>query len=145
MKMPDTLTLQQFIPLRPYVQYILSRLQKDEVFTICPHSDLGPMNPRDLPREMYAEDGNVFSELAQRKRGRPAKKEKGKQARLALDDLDELVSKTDSGPSKEIDVALAGYQCAKLTLLERGLSLESLKEISQAMLDRLKEVHETVH
>ena len=141
MKMTDTLTSQPFIPLRPYVQCILSCLEKDQVFVTLPQSDLGPMNPRNLPREIYAEDGIVFSDLVQRKRGRPAKKEKGKKARLALDALDDLVSKIDRSP-EDVDTAFAGYQSAKLTLLERGVSL---KEISQAVLDRLKEAHETVH
>ena len=114
------------------------------MFVTLPQSDLGPMNPRNLPREIYAEDGIVFSGLVQRKRGRPAKKEKGKKARLALDVLDDLVSKIDRSP-ENVDTAFEGYQSAKLTLLERGVSLDSLKEISQVVLDRLKEAHETVH
>jgi hypothetical protein len=136
MKMTDTLTLQQFIALRPYVQYILACLQKDEVFVILPKSNLGPMNPRDLPREIYAEDGIVFSDFLQGKKGRPSRKEKGKKARFALDDLDELVSKIERS-SEDVDNTLAEYQCAKLTLSERGLALESLKDTSRAVLDRL--------
>lgn len=138
MKMTDSLASQQIIALRPYVQYVLSCLQKDQVFVILPQSDLGPMNPRDLPREIYAEDGIVFSDPFQRKKGRPARKEKGKKARLALDDLDGLLSKID-GSAEDVDTAMAGYQSAKLTLSEQGVSLDSLKEISQAVLDRLKE------
>jgi hypothetical protein len=141
MKMTDMLVLPQFNALRPYVQYILSCLQKDQVFVILPKSDLGPMNPRDLPREIYAEDGIVFSDVVQKKKGRPARKDKGKKARIALDELDELVSKIDL-PSQHIDIAAAGYQSAKLTLMERGVSLESLEEISQAMLERLMKTHE---
>ena len=141
MKMADTLTSPQFIALRPYVQHILSSLQKDEVFLILPKHDLGAMDPRDLPREIYAEDGIVFSDLLQRKRGRPARKDKGKKARLALDDLEEVVSKIETW-----DTDKTGYQSAKLALLESGvtLELESLKEISQATLASLKHAHEAV-
>jgi len=111
------------------------------VFVILPQSDLGPMNPRDLPREIHAEDGIVFSDPFQRKKGRPARKEKGKKARLALDDLDGLLSKINRSP-EDADTPVVGYQSAKLTLLERGVSLDSLKQISQAVLDRLKECPE---
>jgi hypothetical protein len=114
------------------------------VFVILPKSDLGPLNPRDLPREIYAQDGIVFSDLVQRKMGRPARTEKGKKARLALDELNELVSKIEES-SEDVDSALAGCQSAKLTLLERGVSLESLKETSLGMLDRLQEAHEAAH
>lgn len=143
MRMTDTLTSPQFIALRPYVQHILSSLQKDEVFVFLPKHDLGAMNPRDLPREIYADDGIVFSDLLQRKRGRPARKDKGKKARLALDDLEEVVSKIERWDTDDFGLT---YQSAKLTLLENGmtLELESLKEISQATLASLKHAHDTV-
>src|SRR6266508_4866316 len=114
--MAENLTSQQVISFRPQVQYVLSRLQKDGVFLILPKSDLGPMNPRDLPREIYADDGIVFNDPNQKKKGRPAKRERGKKARLALDELNQLVSNSEgSAGSTDLDI-LTGYQSTKNTL-----------------------------
>jgi hypothetical protein len=137
MKMADSLTSQQVIAFQPHVRHILSRLRKDCVFIILPKSDLGPMNPRDLPREVYTENGFMSFDLAQKRKGRPSKCDKGKKARLALDKLDELLSKpegsmTDSG-------VLADYQLRKTALLESGIPTEFLQEINHTVFSLLKE------
>ncbi len=131
--MAENLTSQQVISFRPQVQYVLSRLQKDGVFLILPKSDLGPMNPRDLPREIYADDGIVFNDPNQKKKGRPAKRERGKKARLALDELNQLVSNSEgSAGSTDLDI-LTGYQSTKNTLLESAISAEagSIQRVEQ--------------
>lgn len=141
--MAENLTSQQVISFRPQVQYVISRLQKDDVFLILPKSDLGPMNPRDLPREIYADDGIVFSNPAQKRKGRPARREKGKKARLALDELNQLLSNSEgSASSTDLDM-LTGYQSTKNTLLET-ISAETLQKVNHAVLARLKEIQENM-
>lgn len=56
--MPESLISANVAPLQTYVRYVLSCLKKDEVFFILPKSDVGPMNPRELPRERYVDDGS---------------------------------------------------------------------------------------
>jgi len=137
MKMADSLTSQQVIALQPHVRHVLSRLRKDCVFIILPKSDLGPMNPRDLPREVHTEDGFMPSDLAQKRKGRPSKGDKGKKARLALDKLDELLSKPE-GSMNDFSI-LADYQLKKTVLLESGIPAEFLQEINHTVFSLLKE------
>jgi len=133
--MADSLTTPQLLPLQPHVRYVLSRLQKDRVFLILPKSDLGPMNPRELPRELYADDGIVFSDPTQKRKGRPAKRDKGKKARLALEELDDWLS--SPGSSKQTNDELGEYRAAKTSLMQA--SVPSLGDVGQAVLGRLRE------
>lgn len=136
MEMADSLTSPQVIPLQPYVRHILSRLQKDCVFIILPKSELSPLNPRDLPREVYTDDVVMCSGLAQKRKGRPCKRDKGKKSRLALDELDELLSKSEV--STAYSGVLADYQLKKTALLESDIPVELLQEIDHAVFWLLK-------
>ncbi|KAF8203180.1 beta-glucan synthesis-associated protein-domain-containing protein [Pholiota molesta] len=140
----DSLTSPNFAPLQPHVRYILSRFQKDLVFLILPKSELGPMNPRELPREIYADDGMVFSE-AQKRKGRPARREKGKKARIALEDLDDWISEQQPSneESLEMDAAREKYEAMKKSMLD-GIDAEDVEGAGQEVLQRLKEARALV-
>lgn len=145
--MADSLTSATFAPLQPHVRYILSRLRTDLVFLILPKTELGAMNPRELPRELYAEDGIVFSEMegAQKRKGRPARREKGKKARLALEGLDDWISsqhRTDEDPT-EMATALDRYDEAKHEMLD-AVGAESVEEAGREVLGHLEEARELV-
>jgi len=101
------------------------------------------MNPRDLPREIYADDGIVFSDPTQKRKGRPPRREKGKRARLALDELNQLLSNSEGlAGSTDLDI-LPGYQSTKNTLLGT-ISAEALQKVNHAVLARLKEIQENM-
>ena len=145
--MADSLTSATFAPLQQHVRYILSRLRTDLVFLILPKTELGAMNPRELPRELYAEDGIVFSEMegAQKRKGRPARREKGKKARLALEGLDDWISsqhRTDEDPT-EMATALDRYDEAKHEMLD-AVGAESVEEAGREVLGHLEEARELV-
>jgi hypothetical protein len=71
-------------------------LLKDNVFFITPRSDLGPLNPRDIPREIFVDEKTILplDPNAPKKKGRPNKRDKAKKARLALDNLDRWLEET---------------------------------------------------
>lgn len=101
------------------------------------------MNPRELPREIYADDGMVFTE-AQKRKGRPARREKGKKARIALEDLDDWISKQQaSNEESEMDAALEKYEAMKRSMLD-GIDAEDVEGAGQEVLNRLKEARELV-
>lgn len=103
MALPDVLVGQKLAGLRPYVQHLTAKMVGDNVFHILPRSELGPMNPRDLPREMLGEE----TRKVEKKRGRPSKKEKGKETRAALEALEEWVQKEES--SEQLTQAMEEY------------------------------------
>lgn len=104
------------------------------------------MNPRELPRELYADDGVVFSEPdGQKRKGRPPRREKGKKARLALDELDEFIShgyRNDEDPT-EMAAALEQYDDVKRALLDE-VGAESVEEVGQLVAQHLREARELV-
>lgn len=138
--MAETLSSPQMQPLRPYVQFILCRLQKERVFFILPKSELGAMKPRDLPREVLADDGIMFSDhRGQKRKGRPARREKGKKARLALEEVDGWLSKPGPHEDATIDELRGDYQTTKMTMLEDGgVPAETIERMNQGVLERLK-------
>ena len=75
-------------PLQPHVAHVISRMMRDEVFHILPRSDLFPMAPRELPREIVGEDPRPDI-LGKRGKGRPSKRDKAKQSRAAMERLDQ--------------------------------------------------------
>lgn len=125
--MPESLTSPNVRPLQTHVRYVLSCLKRDNVFFILPASDLGPMNPRDLPREIYAEDG--MEGTGEKRKGRPARREKAKRARAALEDLDDWLSEEER--EEGLDEALAEYQKSKAGMVDGG--------VGGAVVARLKE------
>lgn len=139
--MGETLSSPQMQPLRPSVQYILCRLQKERVFFILPKSELGAMKPRDLPREVLADDGIIFPDHRDQKRkGRPARREKGKRARLALEAVDGWLSRSGPHEDETIDEVLGDYQTIKMTMLkDGGMPAETIECMNQSVLERLKD------
>jgi len=142
MSMADTLSSPQMQPLRPHVQFLLCRLKKEQVFFILPKSELGAMKPRELPREVLADDDITFSDHGgQKRKGRPARREKGKKARLALEAVDSWLSRSgEHGDSTTINRILGDYQATKTTMVkDGGIPAETIEEMNQSVLVRLKE------
>ncbi|KAG5647585.1 hypothetical protein DXG03_008938 [Asterophora parasitica] len=106
--LPDSLTASHLQPLVPCASRIVSVLLQDNIFFISPHSDVGPLNPRDLPRETFVDEGTVLpvDPNAPKKKGRPTRRDKAKKARMALDILDRWL---DDAP-----VPLPGFSAASL-------------------------------
>ncbi|KAG6840351.1 hypothetical protein C0991_007278 [Blastosporella zonata] len=94
--LPSSLNVEHLQPLQPHVSYILSVLFRDKVFFITPCSDAGSLNPRDLPREFFVEEGTILQveNTAPKKKGRPTKRDKVKKAKLGLDSLDKWLHDT---------------------------------------------------
>ncbi|KAJ3750601.1 hypothetical protein DFH05DRAFT_1565688 [Lentinula detonsa] len=93
--LPTTLTAEKLLPLQPYVSHILQFLVNSEAFYIFPSSDLGPFNPRQLPREIYVDSISSESALQKSKKaGRPSRRDKAKKAKAALDGIDKWMHKT---------------------------------------------------
>lgn len=94
--LPSSLNAAHLLPLQPFVSHIISLLLKDNVFFIVPHSELGPLNPLDLPREIFIDSstGPLVDSNAPKKKGRPTKRDKIKRTRLALNGLDQWLEKT---------------------------------------------------
>jgi hypothetical protein len=138
--MAEALSNPQMQLLRPYVQFILRRLQKERVFFILPKSELGAMKPRDLPREVLADDGTIFSDpRGQKRKGRPARREKGKKARLALEDVDGWLSRSGPHEDATIKEVQGDYQTIKMAMLkDGGVSAETIERMNQSVLERLK-------
>ncbi|KAG9314229.1 hypothetical protein JVU11DRAFT_5016 [Chiua virens] len=82
----DALDQKFLLPIRPHVIYVQSRLLQAQVFQVLPHAETHPLSPRALPREDVVET----SAEGPRKRGRPSKREKIRNAREALVALDRL-------------------------------------------------------
>ncbi|GLB35996.1 hypothetical protein LshimejAT787_0302840 [Lyophyllum shimeji] len=166
--LPNALNASHLQPLLPSVSYIKSVLLKDHVFFITPHSDLGPLNPRNIPREIFVDEKSILplDPNAPKKKGRPTKRDKAKKARLALDNLDKWLEATSaplptlsgapsSPTSEEIPVhhplasSLKLYQTEKSRILDSldtpssssTLSLHAgmtVEKANQFVLDRLK-------
>ncbi|KAG6862447.1 hypothetical protein C0995_011887 [Termitomyces sp. Mi166 len=94
--LPTSLNVDHLQPLQPHVSYILSVLLEGTVFFITPESGSRSLNPRNLPREIFVEDGTVppLDVNAPKKKGRPTKRDKFKKAKLGLDSLDQWLYDT---------------------------------------------------
>lgn len=111
--------------LAPYASQVLSALTNAKVFYILPVSEIGPYNPRVLPREVYIEDvdesaerdsltaplesgvdpqvpgmnstgGDAVTTKVPKKKGRPSKRDIAKRAKEAVAGLDRWLERTDS-------------------------------------------------
>lgn len=106
LKLPETLT-DHLAQLQPHTIYILSKLIK--AFYILPASNLGPFNPRDLPREIFTHDiddnptGGAEAPPT-KKKGRPTKRDKRVKAIKALQQVDKWLEK-NSVPSRPTSAA----------------------------------------
>ena len=92
----DSLESEPLLPLKLPVCYILSVLLKNQIFFIVPHSDLNPLNPRTLPREIFIDGHHLLPVAvnAPKKKGRPPKRDKAKKAKTALEALDSWLDRT---------------------------------------------------
>ncbi|KAF8167743.1 hypothetical protein B0H34DRAFT_792438 [Crassisporium funariophilum] len=121
------------------------------------HSDLGPMNPRDLPRELFVDEGSVAvaESPPQKRKGRPTKREKGKKAKRALEGLDEWLKRSPTpeehtSDTRSLNDRLQEYQMAKVCMMNSlrsaGESAENgtLGSINRVVLERLREASELV-
>jgi len=121
------LNLPRTVPptLAPYASQVLSALTNAKVFYILPVSEIGPCNPRVLPREVYIEDVDEMAERdsptaplesevdpqvpglnntgegaattkVPKKKGRPSKRDIAKRAKEAVAGLDRWLERTDS-------------------------------------------------
>ncbi|KAF5312220.1 hypothetical protein D9619_002882 [Psilocybe cf. subviscida] len=148
MDMADSLSAPASAPLQPYVRYVLSCLRRDNVFLLLPKTDLAAMNPRELPREIYADDGIVFTDVEGKKRkGRPPKREKGKKARLALEGLDEHLSRPAISATADPAAAYLTdeYRALKTTVLQaveanEDLPNDIIHSANREVLERMREL-----
>lgn len=101
LKLPDVLETDLLRPLRAYIIYVLSALQKAHFFHILPPSNLYPLSPRELPREKIIsniadgyEQATYATTNAIKKKGRPSKHDKVKKSKDAVIALDKWLDKT---------------------------------------------------
>jgi len=114
MTLPQTL-IEHLTPLQPHTIYVLSTLAQAQAFYILPASTLHPLNPRELPREIFVQDGYELSSVDEqyltgnrnqgsgstvdpdipltKKKGRPTKRDKKKKAVQALQQVDKWLEK----------------------------------------------------
>jgi len=105
MTLPQTLTA-HLTPLQAHTIYVLSVLVKAQAFYILPASAFHPFNPRELPREIFVQDGYELSTpvvdeqgqgsgsaIPSKKKGRPTKRDKKKKALQALHQVDKWLEK----------------------------------------------------
>jgi len=112
------------------------------VFVILPKNELGPLNPRDLPREIFAHEEPIlnFESGSQKKKGRPTRREKGRKARTALQGLDEWIAKPsiieNIGPLYE-------YQVAKSSMMNTLAPEVAMDGVNAFVLERLRAAQES--
>ncbi|RDB29663.1 hypothetical protein Hypma_015696 [Hypsizygus marmoreus] len=163
--LPTLLNASHLLSLQPAVFQILSTLFKDDVFFIVPSSELGPLNPRDLPREIFLDEVTILPVdlTAPKKKGRPTKRDKAKKAKTALEELEKWLDQTagttpqDSSspwtfPAEDThetvtQATLEHYQAQKSHLLDSIDSHQQRMDIEKAnefVLERLKATEELV-
>ncbi|KAK7064356.1 GH16 domain-containing protein [Favolaschia claudopus] len=139
--LPSTLTTPYLAPLQPFVSYVVSTLVNMQAFHLLPSSELGSMNPRDLPREIYVEEGLVDTNQPQRK-GHQTKRDKVIKARAALDAVSRWLEEPPSSSPRQ---TLTEYRTQRTQLLQAiGLNSAALREASQGVVERLREAQETM-
>ncbi|VDC01898.1 unnamed protein product [Peniophora sp. CBMAI 1063] len=102
-------------PLAPYVAHILNELRKRNIFHILPVSTLQPYLPATLPREIFVPEtepiGLAEESAAQKRPGRPTKKDEARKARAAATELGKWIEKTNPPPGADpnTSAAMAGH------------------------------------
>uniref|UniRef100_A0A0W0FGF9 Uncharacterized protein n=1 Tax=Moniliophthora roreri TaxID=221103 RepID=A0A0W0FGF9_MONRR len=159
LSLPSSLTSEALLPLQPSVTYILDNMVKSDVFYILPSSELGPLNPRSLPRELYldemmlAHNATTEPDGSGAKRGRPTRRDKIKKAKIAGEHLERWMHKTSEQDvngreahyllSQAPQASLAEYQNAKDKFLE-AMDAISDPDPTQALVHASREVLERV-
>ena len=141
--MPEAVANTHVRNLQPYTTFILSCLWKDQVFFVLPKNELGPLNPRDLPRELFAHEAPILNleSGSQKRKGRPTGREKSKKARAALQGLDEWIAK----PSTSIENdPLYEYQVAKSSMMNTLAPEAAMDDVNTFVLERLQTAQESV-
>ncbi|KAF8807740.1 hypothetical protein BYT27DRAFT_7189838 [Phlegmacium glaucopus] len=143
--LPEVVATTHIRNLQSYTTFILSCLWKDQVFFILPKNELGPLNPRDLPRELFAHEGPLANSESgpQKRKGRPAGREKSKKARAALKGLDEWIAKPSTNQQDEID-PLSEYQAAKTSMMNVLAPEVVMDGVNASVLERLQMARESV-
>jgi hypothetical protein len=122
-------------PLQPFASYVVSALVDAQAFHLLPNSELGAQNPRDVPREIFVEEGLIDSNQPPRKH---SKRDKVIRARTALDAVGRWLDQTPltSGARS----TLVQYEAQKARLLnEIGADSVGVQEASQGVVERLQE------
>lgn len=145
-RLSELLSTPDLVSLREPVIYIASAMVKDQVFYVLPSSDLGPENPRYLPREVLARDSSLESDPeAPKKKGRPSRQDKARKAQLALDGLNDWLDSTlgsSEARSGQLPTNMVQYESDKAGLtaaLESPSDREALEKANRVILDRLRE------
>lgn len=132
----------------------------DHVFFVVPRSDLGALQPRDLPREIFVDEATILpTDLnAPKKKGRPTRRDKAKKATAALDSLNTWLEKTPQIPTAPGQSSrtpttntLELYQIQKSLMLDAVYAFpatsdeqSSIERANRFVLDRLKAAEELV-
>lgn len=138
--LPNLFNADDLVPLKPAVSHILSTLMKDQIFHLLPSSNLGPLNPRNLPREISINDAFALpiDPNAPKKKGRPTKRDKARKTRSALDSLGKWLDKTTDFPAYDAPTSITEYDYTTMAYpsslrqyqIEKSRLLESIKSDS---------------
>ncbi|KAJ7654982.1 hypothetical protein DFH06DRAFT_1201228 [Mycena polygramma] len=140
--LPSTLSTPYLAPLQPFAAYVMTTLVNAQAFHLLPNSELGALNPRDVPREIFVEEGLIDSNQPQRK-GHNSKRDKVIKARTALDEVGRWLEQTP--PESGAEFTLAQYEAHKAWLLnEIGVDSAGLREASLGVVERLQEAQVTM-
>lgn len=103
------------------------------------------MNPRDLPRELFAHEGPLENSESglQKRKGRPAGREKSKKARAALKGLDGWIAKPSTSQQDEND-PLSDYRAAKSSMMNVLAPEVAMDGVNALVLERLQTARELV-
>ncbi|KAJ7102089.1 hypothetical protein B0H15DRAFT_898030 [Mycena belliarum] len=139
--LPSMLTSPYLAPLQPFAAYLVSALVSAQAFHLLPSSELGALTPRELPREIYVEEGLIDSNQPQRK-GHNSKRDKVIKARTALDLVGRWLEQT-APPSDAGTATAKQYKAHKARLLaEIGGESAAVGSASQGVVQRLQEAQE---
>ncbi|KAJ6604494.1 hypothetical protein DFH09DRAFT_1122883 [Mycena vulgaris] len=138
--LPSMLTTAYLAPLQPFASYVVSVLVNAQAFHLLPSSEFGALNPRDLPREIFVEEGLIDSNQPQRK-GHYSKRDKVIKARTALDAVGRWLEQAPS--TSNAGATLLQYEAEKARLLsEIGADSAGVQEASEGVLQRLREAQD---
>ena len=142
------------MPLQPHANYILNHLLSEKVFYILPSLSYYPLNPRDLPREVFTQDhegpdsfttrdynqlsiGAVTPGEVSKKKGRPKKSEKLKKAKNALISLENWLEDTAHSPRTQMPCAEPSSSTDVLPSNQPSTSRQTYRSQKTALLGRL--------
>ncbi|KAJ7630780.1 hypothetical protein FB45DRAFT_916538 [Roridomyces roridus] len=138
--LPTALTTAHLAPLQPFASYAIGSLVNASVFHLLPSSELGALNPREVPREIFVEEGLIDSNQP-KKKWHTSKRDKVIKARTALDAVGRSLEQ--ASPAPEARRTALRYEEQKGRLLrEIGSDATNLREASEGVAQRLREAQE---